>query len=84
MEPRKFVQRIIIAGAGVLTIICGVDGAGLIGEADADTPDCVANATYCPGHPNLVRADPSPAHHIQTFCHPAGRAGQHCFQRWVP
>lgn len=74
----------MLAGVGVLVIISGLSGTDLLGEARADNPPCFPNgAGAC-----LVRANPQtappPGRHIETFCQPAGMAGQHCFQRWVP
>jgi hypothetical protein len=83
MEPWRFVQRAVIAVAGMLAIISGVGGADLLGQAHADNPDCVANAVN--SCPRLVDAPkPDPPRRIQTFCQPAGMAGQHCFQRLAP
>lgn len=83
---RKLVQRAVIAGAAMLAIISGVGGAGLLGQARADNPDCVANVTdSCPRLADLPKPDPPPQRHIQRFCQPAGAMwGTHCFQRWVP
>lgn len=78
-------QRAVIVGAGMLAIFGGVGGAGLVGQAHADDPPCVATATNsCPDHANLVNTNPPPKRHLQNYCQPAGVAGAHCFQRWVP
>jgi hypothetical protein len=80
---RKFVQGTAIAGGGVLAIISGVGAAGLVGQAHADDPPCVAGAA----DPCLVdapRPAPPPRRAPQMFCQPAGMAGQHCFQRSAP
>jgi hypothetical protein len=69
----------------MLAIIGGVGGADLLAQAHADNPDCVVNGTnQCPEHANLVNVNPPPQRHVQTFCQPAGMAGQHCFQRLAP
>jgi hypothetical protein len=84
MELRKLAQRVVIAIAGPLIVIGGVDGAQPRVQAHADNPDCVANAIDpCPDQANLVKTDP-PQRHLQTFCQGAGMGGAHCFQRWVP
>ena len=80
---REFVQRVVIAGAALLGIIGGLGGAGLVGQAHADDPPCLAGAA----DPCLVgapRSDPPPQRRTQTVCRPAGMAGQHCFQQRVP
>src|ERR1700741_2120741 len=83
MEPRRLVPRAVIAGAGMLAIIIGVGGGGLRGQTPAGDPPCVASAAdAC--LVNVPRPAPPPRRQPQTFCQPAGMAGQHCFQRWVP
>jgi len=73
MEPRKLVQRAVIAGAAMLAMISGVGGAGLLGQAHADNPDCVASvADQCPRLVDVPKLDPPPPRRIQTFCQPAG------------
>lgn len=88
LVPLKLMQRVVIAGAGMLAMVGGVGGvgaAGLVGQAHADDPTCVANGTgQCPDKANLVNTNPPPQRHLQNYCQPAGMAGTHCFQRWVP
>lgn len=85
MEPRKLVQRAMVAGAGMLAIVSGVGGAGLLGQAHADNPTCVVNAVDpCPRLADAPKPDAPRPPHVRTICQPAGMAGQHCFQRLVP
>lgn len=83
---RKLAQRAVIAGAGLLAIISALGGADVLGQAHADPPQCVANATDpCAPQADLANAAPPQPSHIQTFCQPAGaKWGVFCFQRRVP
>jgi hypothetical protein len=46
---RELAQRALIAGVGTLAIMSTVGGADLLGQAQADDPPCVVNATdACP------------------------------------
>jgi hypothetical protein len=82
---RNLARRAVIAGAGMLAIISGVGGADLLGQAHADNPPCVANATdTCPRLVDAPRPDAPPPSHIRVTCQPAGMFGQHCRQQWVP
>jgi hypothetical protein len=83
---RKSAKRAMVAAAGVLAILSSVGGTGLAGQARADTPPCVADATDpCPLQADAPNADPPPAPHVRVFCHSAGpKWGAHCYQRIVP
>jgi hypothetical protein len=82
---RKFAQRAVIASAGMLAIISGVGGTGLLGQAHADDPNCVANAVdQCPRLVDAPRPDAPPRSHTRVTCQPAGIFGQHCTKHWVP
>jgi hypothetical protein len=86
---RKLMQRALIAGASVLAIMSAVDGANLLGQAHANEPQCIANATGpCPPQadppqPDPPRADPP---QLRTVCTGGGpkTGGGHCFQEIVP
>jgi hypothetical protein len=74
---RKSARRALIAGAGMVAMMGGVDGADLLGRAHADPPWCFVNGEDRCGDP------PGPPH-IQVFCQGAGsKWGAHCYQRWV-
>lgn len=87
---RKLTRCVLIAGTGVVVILSGVDGADVMGQAHADEPQCIANATApCPQQVDKQQADLPKAGPLRprtrVFCQPAGpMAGTHCFQRLVP
>jgi hypothetical protein len=86
---RKLAQRAVIAGASVLAIMSAVGGADLLGQAHANEPQCVANATDpCRPQADPLQADPPPADpphppRIQVYCQPVGpKSGVFCY-RWI-
>jgi hypothetical protein len=91
---RKLAQRAVIAGAGTLAIISGVGGVDLLGQAHADDPQCIANATdACPQQADLARADPPRADppradppQLSRVCTGGGpfSGGAHCWQVPAP
>jgi hypothetical protein len=80
---RKLGLRAVIADASVLTIMSAVDGADLLGQAQAD-PRCAASGA----NPCQPQADPPPAHRPQmgTVCTGGGpkTGGAHCWQVPAP
>ena len=85
MDPRRLAQWAVIAAAGLLAIMSGVDGAGLVGQAHADDPPCVVSGPdSCPDQANLVKTNPPPPRRYQKVCQPAGMAGVHCILRPIP
>ena len=80
---RKFAQRAVIVGAGMLTIMSAVDDADSAARAHADGPGCVVEAAdQCPQLADAPRPDPARAPHLEIFCQPA-RIGAFCSRRWV-
>lgn len=81
---RKLVQRAVVTGASMLAILSGVGGADLLGQARADEPECLANATdSCPKQANLPNADPP---QLRTVCTGGGpmTGGAHCWRVPAP
>ena len=78
----------------MLAIMSGVGGADSLGQAHADGPQCIANATdQCPQQADLARAeppraDPPQAHRpqLRTVCTGGGpfSGGAHCWQVPAP
>lgn len=87
---RKLAQRVLIASAGVLVILSAAGGSDLLGQAHADSPQCVADsADPCPpsqdgsadslAPPRLqTTSEPQGQHHRQVVCQPTGKFGTFC------
>ncbi len=86
---RRVTRRALIAGAGVLVMLSGVDGADVMGQAHADEPFCTPNAAEpCQRQVDQQQAEvpspaPPPRHRIWVSCAPAA-LGAHCMQRMAP
>jgi hypothetical protein len=84
----KLAQQAVIAGASALVLVGAVGGAGLLGQAHANTPQCVANATDpCPPPVNgstnpqnqlHQQSADQPREHV--VCQPAGKVGAFCYR----
>ncbi|EID15784.1 hypothetical protein MXEN_06213 [Mycobacterium xenopi RIVM700367] len=84
----KLAQQAVIIGAGALVLVGAVGGPGLVAQAHANTPQCVANATDpCPPPPG---GSPGPQNQLQqqsadqprehVVCQPAGKVGAFCYR----
>jgi hypothetical protein len=86
---RKVTRRALVAGAGVLVLLSGVDGADVMGQARAEEPPCGPDVTEpCQQQVDQQQADlpspaPPPRHKVWLSCSPAA-LGAHCTQRWLP
>ena len=76
---RKLAQRGVVLGAGMLAIMTGIGGADVLGQARADGPQCLANAT----NPCRPPADPP---QLRTVCIGGGpkSGGAHCWRVPAP
>jgi hypothetical protein len=85
---RRLTRWALIAGAGVVLVLSGIDGAEVMGQAHAD-PLCAPDvAESCQHQVDQQQADvpnpvPPPRHRIWVSCAPAA-LGAHCTQRSVP
>jgi hypothetical protein len=84
----KLALRAMIAGVSALVVASGVGGAGLLGQAQANNPQCVASPTDpCPppadgsaNPPSQARLqDPNPPR-MHVYCQPAGKVGAFCYR----
>ena len=71
----KLVQRAVIVGASAPLIVSAVGGADLLGQAHAESPQCIANATDLCAPPVGDAANTSSPPRIQMICQPAGPKG---------
>jgi hypothetical protein len=85
---RRLTRRALIASAGAVLLLSGVDGADVMGQAHAD-PLCAANMRDpCQQQVDQQQAEvphpaPPPRHRIWVSCAPAA-LGAHCMQRSLP
>ncbi|BCQ09510.1 hypothetical protein JMUB5695_02954 [Mycobacterium heckeshornense] len=82
-----FGKHAVIVGAGALVLAGAVGGTGLVAQAHANTPQCVADTTDpCPpvggsANPqNQLRQQSADQPREHVVCQPAGKVGAFCYR----